>query len=129
MKIKTLLVFIFLTLTLQAELPPSVYENYQKNASEILTISVEKVKTSLISLSEKSVTVTAKVIRVERSVSKLKRGEVITIVYHSTFWKPMGWVGPSSISVLEEEQTYKAFLKKSDESDYYLPAARGKSFE
>ena len=129
MKIKTLLIFIFFSLTLHAELPPYIYENYQKNAPEALTISVEKVKTSLISISEKSVTVMAKVIRVKRSESKLKRGDSIIIVYRSIFWKPSGWVGPSSLPVLDEKQIYKAFLRKGEKTIYYFPAAKGKSFK
>ncbi len=129
MKIKILLIFIFLTLTLKAELPPYIYENYQKNAPEALTILAEKVETSFISMSEKSVTITAKIIRVKRSKSKLKRGDSITIVYNSTFWRPNGWVGPSSLPVLTEKQRYKAFLRKGEKNNYYYPAARGKSFK
>ena len=127
--IKTLTIFTVLTFTLQAELPPYVYESYQKNAPEALTISAEKVETSLISLSKKSVTVTAKVLRVQRTKSKVKRGDIITIVYNSTFWKPSGWVGPSSLPVLKENQTYRAFLRKGEKNNYYYPDARGKSFK
>jgi len=127
--IRTLAIFTTLLLTLQAELPPYVYENYQKNAPEALTISIKKVKTSLISFSKKSVTVTAKVLRVQRTKSKVKRGDTITIIYNSTFWKPNGWVGPSSLPVLKEDQTYRAFLRKGEENNYYYPDARGKSFK
>lgn len=127
--IKTLSIFTLLILTLQAELPPYVYANYQKNAPEALTISVEKVKTSLISFSEKSVTVTAKVLRVQRSEGKVKRGDSITIVYTTTFWRPGGWVGPSSLPVLKEKQTVRAFLRKDKNNNNYYPDARGKSFK
>ena len=128
MKIKILFILSLFTLNVHAELPPQVYENYQKNAPEVLTILVEKVGTSLLSLSEKSVTVTAKVIRVTRSKSHLKRGNTITINYHTSFWKPIGCVGPSSLPILEENETYTAFLKKG-EKNHYHPAARGKSFK
>ena len=127
--IKIVSIFTLLILTLQAELPPYVYQNYQKNAPEALTISVKKVKTSLISFSEKSVTVTAKVLRVERSESKVKRGETITIVYRTTFWRPGGWVGPSSLPMLKEKETVKAFLRKNERHNTYSPDARGKSFK
>jgi len=127
--IKIALIFTVLILTLQAELPPDVYENYQKNAPEALTISVEKVKTSLISFSERSVTVTAKVIRVKRSENKVKRGDTITIVYNRTFWRPGGWVGPSSLPILKEKQTVSAFLRKGKNNNNYYPDARGKSFK
>ena len=127
--IKILPVFTLLILTLQAELPPYVYANYQKNAPEALMLSVKKVKTSLVSFNEKSVTVTAKVLRVERSESKVKRGETITIVYTTTFWKPGGWVGPSSLPILKEEETVRAFLRKGKNNDNYYPDARGKSFK
>lgn len=126
---KILLIFSVLTLILYAELPPYIYESYQKNAPEALTIEVKKVETSLISISEKSVTITAKVIRIKRSQSQLKRGDTITIVYNSTFWKPSGWVGPSSLRILEEHQIYKAFLRKGEKNNYYFPAAKGKSFK
>jgi len=129
MKKILLLISILFTLNLHAELPPYIYENLQKNSPEALTISVSKVETSLISMSEKSVTIIAKIIRVKRSKSKLKRGDTITIVYNTIFWKPRGWVGPSSLPVLEEKQTYKAFLKKGKNNNYYYPAARGKSFK
>lgn len=126
---KLQILFIFLMLSLHAELPPYIYKNYQKNAPEDLTILVNNVETSLISISEKSVTITSKVIRVKRSKSNLKRGDSIIIVYRSIFWKPSGWVGPSSIPVLQEKQTYKAFLKKGEKGNYYYPAAKGKSFK
>lgn len=129
MKKIPLLISILFTLNLHAELPPYIYENYQKNAPEALTISVKKVETSLISMSDKSVTITAKVIRIKRSQSKLKKGDSITIIYNSTFWKPSGWVGPSSLPVLEEKQIYKAFLRKGEKNNYYFPAAKGKSFK
>jgi len=129
MKKILLLISIVLTLNLHAELPPYIYKNYQENAPEALTIEVKKVETSLISMNEKSVTIAAKIIRVKRSKSKVKRGDSIIIVYNSTFWKPSGWVGPSSLPVLEEKQTYKAFLRKSKKNNYYFPAAKGKSFK
>ena len=129
MKKILLFISILFTLNLHAELPPYIYKNYQKNAPEALTIEVKKVETSLLSLSEKSVTITAKVIRVKRSKSKLTRGNTITILYNSTFWKPSGWVGPSSLPVLEKKQTYTAFLRKGEKNNYYFPAAKGKSFK
>ncbi len=129
MKKILLLISIFFTLNLYAELPPYIYKKYQDNAPESLRILVKKVETSLISLSEKSVTITAKILRVEYSVSKLKRGDTITIIYNSTFWKPSGWVGPSSLRVLDEKKTYRAFLRKDEKNNTYYPAAMGKSFK
>jgi len=128
MKRTILLISLLLTLNLHAELPPSVYENYQKNAPEVLIISVKKVETFLSSFNEKSVAAKAKVLRVIRSKSGLKKGDTITISYTTFTSRPRGWVGPSSLPVLEEEQKYKTFLKKM-ENNTYAPAARGKSFK
>ncbi len=128
MKINIFTIFVLLTLTLFAELPPQVYENYQKNAPEVLTIKVQKVEISLISLSEKKVVVNAKVLEVQRSRSKLKVGKEITIIYHTTVSRPSGWVGPSPLSVLVKKNVYDAFLIKNKENNYFSPAARGKSF-
>ena len=119
---------IYFTLTLQAELPPSFYEGEQNNAPEVLIIVVKNVDTSFISFSEKSITVTAKVRYVERTKTNLKENDIVTIRYTTVFWRPLGWAGPSSIQVLEEGSTYKAYLEKDANSNYYSPATRGKSF-
>lgn len=123
-----LLIFSLLILTLNAELPPHVYENYQKNAPEALMIKVLKVDTSLIAFTERSVVVEAQILSVEHSKSQLKRNDVITIHYSTVFWRPSGWAGPSSIPVLKEEKMYRSFLKKS-KNNTYVPAAKGKSFQ
>lgn len=123
-----LLIFSLLILTLNAELPPYVYENYQKNAPEVLMIKVLKVDTSLVSLTEKSVVVEAQILSVEHSKSQLKRKDIITIHYSTVFWRPSGWVGPSAIPILEEEKMYKSFLRKS-KNNTYTPVAKGKSFK
>lgn len=128
-KILLVLVSLLLTSNLYAELPPYVYENLQKNAPEALTITVTKVQTSLSSLTEKKVTVEARVLRVKHSRSGLKKGDSLTIVYYSVFWRPSGWVGPSSLPVLEEKHMYQAFLRKDERTNYYYPDARGKSFK
>ena len=128
MKIFLLLISILFTVNLYAELPPYVYKNLQKDAPEVLIIAVNKVKTSSSLFSDTQVTVKAKVLRVIQSISGLKKGHIITISYSTITKRPRGWVGPSSIPVLEENQQYKAFLKK-DKYNTYSPAARGKSFK
>ena len=125
---KTILFIIYLTLSLQAELPPYIYANYQKQAPEALYINVLQVKTSLISPTEKSVEARVEVHRIKRSDTKLHRHDKITIVYTTSFRNPLKLVGPSSLPILEEDTQYKAFLQKG-KGIYYYPAAKGKSFK
>jgi hypothetical protein len=121
------IVALYFTLILHAELPPYIYEGYQKQAPEALRINVLQVRTSLISPTEKSVEAIVEVLTVKRSKTKLHRHDKITIVYTTTFRNPLRLVGPSSIPILKKDTYYKAFLRKGKGLNYY-PAAKGKSF-
>ena len=128
---RQLLLSILIATALFGELPPSVYEEMQKEAPESLDINVTKVETSglPIPFSEKEVKVVATVLYVSRSQSDLKKGDKITIIYSTVTSMPPGWVGPSSLPILKEGESYSAYLKKSRDGTYYLPAARGRSFQ
>jgi hypothetical protein len=113
-----------------AELPPYVYKDMQANAPESLVIKVLSVKTKRADepqLVRVSVTVEARVERVSRTESGLKRGQVIRIKYeHRQHKEPMA--GPSEVPVLKRRQVYPAYLKKGD-AGAYSPAAGGYTFE
>lgn len=122
MKTFALLLFA-LTLPLFAELPTHAYLQMQKAAPEVIAIRVDKVKRgNWFSPGE---VVTATVMKVAKTASKLKVGDLIQIRYRHV--KLRGAVGPSPIPLLTKKQTYPAFLKKS-EKNHYEPAARGMSF-
>lgn len=135
-KYLSILMYMLFMSNLYAELPPYVYENLQKKSPEALTIKVTKVTSpshlfNLFNLFNKrrEVTAEAKVLNVKISKSGLKAGDMITIFYTTITSRPSGWVGPSSLPILEESEIYNAFLIKSVEENYYIPSARGKSFE
>ncbi|MDM5270606.1 hypothetical protein PGH07_00270 [Sulfurovum sp. zt1-1] len=114
---------------LLAELPPYVYEELQKNAPELLLIKINSVETNVSLFTETRVNVVAEVLEVRRSKSGLKKNDRITIVYTTFTSRPRGWVGPSPVPLLEKDKTYSAFLRKSEEVNIYMPAAKGKSFQ
>lgn len=119
-----ILSFIGFTALVQAELPTEAYLQMQAGAAEVIEIKVEAVKHQHIF--RKQEFVSAVVIKVTKSASKLKAGDQIEIKYRHV---PLGnAVGPSPIPKLDKGKTYPAWLKKSEEG-YYEPAARGMSFE
>lgn len=135
-KYLSILIYMLFISHLYAELPPYVYENLQKKSPEVLMIKATKVTSpsnlfNLFNLFNHSreVTVEAKVLRVRTSKSGLKAGDIITIFYTTVTSRPSGWVGPSSLPILKESEIYDAFLTKSVEGNYYIPSARGQSFE
>ena len=129
-KYTLLLIYMLFTMNLSAELPPYVYENLKKNSPEVLKIKVIKVTSSpKIINNSKDITIQAKVLNVKTSQSGLKAGDMITIIYNKVTNRPKGWVGPSSLPILERSEVYKAFVEKASEASYYVPSARGKSFE
>ncbi|MGJ8643621.1 MAG: hypothetical protein ACSHX9_09455 [Luteolibacter sp.] len=113
-----------------AELPPKVYEEMQKKASESLKIRVDKVTSEKLGLLDfsgnRNQTVEATVIFVTRTGSGLKSGDVIVIQYLAR--KPDEKIaGPRPIPKLQEGKEYPAWLSKA-EAGHYEPAARGFSF-
>jgi hypothetical protein len=115
--------------TLHAELPPKEYDDLRAKAAEALVIQVDAVESkpkSLLDRSSFTETVKATVIGVNRTLSKVKEGETITIIYH----RPVpadGWVGPSPPAQLKEGWKYNAWLAKSEGATFTI-SARGMSF-
>lgn len=122
---KALLIFLFVTLSLPlaAELPTSAYLKMQQAAPEVIEIRVDKAKRGYwISPGE---VVTATVMKVTKTASEVKVGDVITIRYRHV--KLGNAAGPSPIPRLTKKKSYPAFLKKSKKG-HFEPAARGMSF-
>ncbi len=118
---------LIISINLNAELPPWAYEDYQNSASEKVVIKVDKVKTTLLSNTMKSIKLRATVLIVNSSSSGLHKNDKITIVYSITFKRKNGWVGPSPIPILKVTELYTAYLHEVSKG-YYKPAAMGKSF-
>lgn len=131
---KRLLTCLFLTVftapLLRAELPPSAYEKMQSAAPEVLRIQVLRVTEQPDSdASTKDVSMLAQVLKVGRSASKLKPGDMITVNYkvasHSA-----GWVGPGEVPILEENKESVAYLETAAGGEQeYSPAAGAMSFD
>ena len=98
---KVLFLFFILWLphALLAELPPSAYRDYKKNAPEVLTLMIENITTSTCASNKIDVTVIARVLTVFRSISNVKKGDLICINYQIIHRNRRGWAGPSSIPI------------------------------
>lgn len=121
---RTILLFLsFFSLPLLAELPASAYRSLQDSAPDVVEIRVDRAKRgNWFSPGE---VVTATVMKITRTGSKLKIGDVIKIKYRHV--KLRGAVGPSPIPRLSKKKTYPAWLRKNKEG-HFEPAARGFSF-
>lgn len=121
--------FFVPSISAYTELSPGVYEQMQSDAPDYFIIRVETVQTPLALFTrEKPVIITATILEVLRSAKSETIGQTITIQYIH-YKAPRQWVGPRSIPILRRGQRYHAFLTWSDTQGYYLPAARGASFE
>ena len=122
------LFFLVAVQSINAELPPSVYQELQEKSAEALSIKVESVKidkSEESALTRLSITARAKVESVTRSASGLMPGDRIRINYTYVDHKqPIA--GPSEPDILKEGRSYPAFL--TGEDGVYTPAARGYSF-
>jgi hypothetical protein len=131
---KRLLTCLFLAISsaalVRAELPPSAYEKMQSDAPEVLRIQVLRVTEQAASnTSTKDVSMLAQVLKVGRSASKLKPGDMITVNY-KVVAHPPGWVGPGEVPILEENKETVAYLKIADGSEQaYAPAAGAMTFD
>lgn len=115
--------------TSKAELPPQVYAEQQRKAGEVLKIRSDEVVSKAKGFFDRSSyteTVTATVLEVSRSQSKVKKGDVITIRYERLVPKA-GWVGPSPAPKLEKGGQYTAYLGKGEDGTFSL-SAQGMSF-
>jgi hypothetical protein len=119
----------FLPYSLLAELPPSVYEESQKNAPEELILIVKDLFYFPVNSKRTDVKVKARVVAVSHSISGLKQDDLITLYYRTFTQRPIGLMGPAPLPLLQQTRCYKAFLKQNKKGDYYLPAAGGRSFE
>lgn len=113
-----------------AELPPYVYIERQKKAPEALTIRVLSVRTRETDgeqFKTIAVTVRARVLKVQRTATKLRRNSEIEIQYvHREHKVPIA--GPSEVPILDRGREYPAFLVKDGKARSYSPAAGGWTF-
>ena len=71
----------------------------------------------------------AKIVKVYNSRSNLSVGVSITITYQHFKNPTRGWTGPRAIPILKKKEITEAFLAFDRETNTYVPAARGASFE
>ena len=115
---------------LVAEIAPVEYQKMQSGAPDHVEISVERVKVRWVLFTRTSnVTVHAKVTDVYSSLSNLSIGDSITITYEHYKSPSRGWTGPRAIPILKKREITEAFLAFDTETNPYVPAARGASFE
>jgi hypothetical protein len=128
---------------LLGEEPPRLSRKWLAEAEEKIDIRIIEVETKDVSdppYLRKLVNLRAEVTAIRESRSGLQRGAVIFIIYlHRYDTIP----GPSSIPILKEGHSYRAYLNRNrnsitpaniliegwDGSRQYSPAALGKSFE
>lgn len=124
--------FLFLILSssvLFAELPPSVYERLQAKAPEYLEIEVLRVDVEPGGTpNQQKVQIMALVNKVMRSVSNLKEGDLINILYTVTD-QPKDRRGPREIPILSEKDKTVAYLIKTAGTNNYIPAAKAMTFQ
>ena len=112
-----------------AELPPSAYEKMQSAAPEVLRVHVLRVDVEPTKdASTKEVTMLAAALKVGRSKTKIKEGDMITVKYSVTTRQP-GWAGPGEVPILKQDTETVAYLAPAGESQEYTPAAGAMSFD
>jgi hypothetical protein len=124
---KYLLILGFIFTNLSAELSPQIYQEWKAKAKEVLEIKVLDIKTHT-KKSVKYIYATAKVVKIFRSKSHLKRGSIITIYYTKRAKQTPLILGASEPITLKKSYIYKAYLKK-ERLYLYTIAAGGKSFK
>jgi hypothetical protein len=113
----------------RAELPPSAYEKMQSEAPEVLRVHILRVDEQPTNdAAVQEVTMLAEALKVGRSKTKLKPGDMITIKYRVTTHQP-GWAGPGEVPVLKDDQETVAYLVANTDAQDYAPAAGAMSFE
>jgi len=104
------------------------YIEDQKNAQEYLRIEVQQVsKDWCFVCSSRDIRVTAKVIEVMRTGNNITPGTTIELRYRYTA-PSRGRVGPGTLPLLEKGRIYPAFLNKTGNGSFYIPAAGPYSF-
>ena len=110
----------------QAELPPYVYADMQRQAEVVVRLKVLQTRRS-----ENELTVQARVLTVTRQPvsGTLRRGQDLGLRYSLPIWHRQGWVGPSPVPVLKPGEQVTAWLnRESPTSAWFRPAAGGHSF-
>jgi hypothetical protein len=117
--------------TARAELPPGAYEKLKKDATEVLTVKILKVKTPEGRKGHFLVLLTAQVLGVTRSKSGVEEGQTISIAsYHVTEKaRKEGFVGPRIPPLLPVGWEGKVYLNKKQDQKVFDLAAYGESFE
>jgi len=117
--------------TARAELPPGAYEELKKNAAEVMTVKILKVKTPEGKKGHFQVLFTAKVLEVTRSKSGVEKGQTLRIAsYHVTEKaRKEGFVGPKIPSLLPVGWEGRVYLNKNKDKNVYDIAVYGESFE
>jgi len=110
------------------------YAQMQANAPEVVVLRVTGVKTqegkpadNSVGANPLMVSARAAVLSVTRSVSGLKVGSVIYLVYGYAPPAP-GVVGATPIPIIKENTEYTAYLNGGPGNNPYFPAAGAKSF-
>lgn len=112
----------------RAELPPSAYEQMQDAATEVFRIHVLQVlKSETSNPHQTEIRIVADVVKVGHATTKIRAGEIITIQYVVTEHPP-GWSGPGEVPVPEQGDEVPAFLKRSENTTDYTPAAGAMTF-
>ncbi|GAB4165526.1 MAG: hypothetical protein Fur0032_02340 [Terrimicrobiaceae bacterium] len=126
--ISSLVVMLWSAGPVAAELPPSVYEEKQKNAAEHLKVQVVRVEISPGEAEgSQSVELVALVTAVNRSAAQLTPGQLLTVRYVVQS-RPRGFAGPGEIPILDEGAETVAYLNPIEGTDSYAPAAGVMSF-
>ena len=110
----------------QAELPPYVYADQQRQAEVVVRLKVLQTRSS-----QNELTVLARVLRVNRQPASatLRQGQDLRLRYPLPIWHRQGWVGPSPVPVLKSGEQVTAWLnRESPTSAWFRPAAGGHSF-
>ena len=115
----------------RSELPPWVYGDEQRRAPVVAEIRVEQSQTN-----GQLQTLRARLLSVQRQPAGLllSPGNLIEVVYRRPTERPMGWVGPSPIPVLQRGTRSAAWLSPlssfaaTPSLRRFAPAAGGKSF-
>ena len=134
----TIAIFLMIATAVLAELSPDVYRDLQRKAPEVLYIQVSSVdvhrrfaKPSGCPFFDfeviREVKVNARVLRVARSATGVRPGDVIEIEY-SSINRCSGWSGPRSIQMLRNGDRVYAFLARRRRTAGFEPAARGATF-
>jgi hypothetical protein len=131
-------ILLILGTAVQADLSPEVYKDLQRKAPEALYIQVTSVdlhrrfaKPAGCGFFDfeviREVKVEARVLRVFRSESGVRPGDVIDISY-SSIRRCSDWNGPRSIELLRSGDRVYAFLTRRGRTTSFDAAARGATF-